>query len=107
MANDGGKSNATTHFRRLKAEIESLQEEGKEQLLGIIRGAIGELNAFGYSYRLVAGRRQGRRANIARPCPVCKFRTVPHHDARSHRGQGRKKRTFTSEELQVLGLVRR
>lgn len=107
-------ANASERIRRLQEEIATVQAEAKGQLIARATEAIEELNRMGLDYRLVQGgvRARGRKAMIrqtdpSRPCPVCKFRTVPHHDARSHRAQGRTKKPFTATELQEFGLVRK
>jgi len=78
--------------------------------------ALKQLNQLGFNYRLVAdgshmsfekkaraGRKKGRVKNSA--CKICNFRTIPPHDARTHRGQG-KKAPFKSKELAERGLRR-
>lgn len=40
------------------------------------------------------------------PCKVCGFKTVPAHDGRKHRGQGKNRKRFTPTELEALGLRR-
>ncbi|MFO1173175.1 MAG: hypothetical protein U1E49_19685 [Hyphomicrobiaceae bacterium] len=104
-------SNAASRIKQLQEEIASLQADAKEQLLQRIRKDIAELNGLGVTYQLVAGRSRGgsggkRFSDPNRPCPVCKFRTEPFHDARTHRSQGRTKKPFTAEELRKLGLTR-
>lgn len=99
---------ALSRIQKLQAEIDSLQNQAKEDLLKRIRADINELNAMGLNYKLVAGaRRNGssqRHSDPTRPCPVCRFVTTPHHDARTHRGQGKSKKPFTAAELKELGL---
>jgi hypothetical protein len=46
------------------------------------------------------------RGTPKRTCPVCGFATTPSHDARKHRGQGNKKRPFTSKQLKEFGFVK-
>lgn len=82
--------------------------------------AIADLNALGFNFRLVEGpgtskagkppkeRTEGeasRRQTKDLPCPICQFRTEPHHDGRAHRSQ-EPKRPFTEEELSEKGLAK-
>jgi hypothetical protein len=39
------------------------------------------------------------------PCPICKFKTTPHHDGRMHRSQKTKK-PFTTEDLMERHLTK-
>ena len=39
------------------------------------------------------------------PCPICEFKTTPHHDGRIHRSQTTKK-PFTFEELMERNLTK-
>jgi ribosomal protein L13E len=60
-----------------------------------------------YSGARAARKRSGKgtRSVKSAPCPICKFKTVPPHDARKHRfAQGKNKRPFTAAELSNLGL---
>lgn len=103
---------AVQRIKQLQNEIASLQADARDQLLQRIRQDVAELNSMGLSYQLVASRSRGgatgrRFSDPNRPCPVCKFRTEPFHDARTHRSQGRNKKPFSAEELKKLGLARR
>jgi len=68
------------------------------------------LNSLGFSYQLVDGKKGVSRKATGQikdgPCPVCKFKTAPPHDARKHRSQGKKKKPFTPQQLAELGLGR-
>lgn len=76
--------------------------------------AIAALNALRFNYALTEGAplrrrlvtRGGARQVRDAPCPVCKFKTQPPHDARKHRGQGKRKRAFTSSQLNEMGLAK-
>ena len=46
-----------------------------------------------------------RRQTRDTPCPICGFKTNPHHDGRAHRSQ-EPKRPFTGEELSEKGLAK-
>jgi hypothetical protein len=78
--------------------------------------AVAELNGLGFEYRLVEGTstarapRKGPYQSPKRqardvPCPICKFKTTPHHDGRMHRSQKTKK-PFTVEELMEKHLAK-
>ena len=104
------RDKAADRIRKLKEEITTLQGSAKDELLMEIRSKIAELNELGFSYELTSGVRSQaqRKRNPDRPCPVCKIVTDPPHDARAHRGQGRKtKKPFTAAELKELGYTRR
>lgn len=47
---------------RIRTQREQLKEQAKEEALAAVNAAIEELNALGYSYRLVQGREQTRSA---------------------------------------------
>lgn len=74
---------------------------------------VKELNDLGFNFRLVEGSslrsstassgRTGTRTPKDAPCPVCKFKTTPLHDGRSHRTQN-EKRPYTDAELAAKGL---
>jgi hypothetical protein len=105
--------NAITRIKQLDQERAQLISSGKKEALDRAKVAIDDLNALGFNYRLVEGtqtiaravrtRKRTRRVKDA-PCPVCKFKTSPLHDARKHRGQGNRKRVFTAAELKEFGL---
>lgn len=111
MARDD-TSNAAQRIKQLQDEIANLQADAREQLLQRIRKDLAELNSMGLTYQLVSGRSRGgsaskRFSDPDRACPVCKFKTEPYHDARTHRAQGRNKKPFSADELRNLGLSRR
>lgn len=76
--------------------------------------AVAELNALGFSYRLVEGEAASpkskssgeKKPRAKRDCTICKFGTDPHHDGRhpAHRDQGDNKKPFTEKQLKDLGL---
>lgn len=110
---DEGIQGQMDQIKRLQDQINSLQSEARDQLIAQANQAIRDLNHMGFDYRLVQGGERGRSAGKAtrlsdpdRPCPVCKFRTTPFHDARTHRRQGSNKKAFTADELRELGLKR-
>lgn len=104
-------------IKQLDKERTSLLDTAKKAALAAANEAITGLNALGFKYRLISeGQkaitrkrkskgRKGTRTVKNAPCPICKFTTVPPHDARKHRfAQGKKKRPFTAAELTKLGL---
>jgi hypothetical protein len=110
----------TTVLEKLKALDEQraeLLEEAKKEALDNAEKAVAELNELGFNYRLVEGATSTARAprkaasqapkRQARdlPCPVCHFKTTPHHDGRMHRSQ-KSKKPFTVEELMERHLAK-
>ena len=96
-------------LKALDAQRAELLEGAKKEALDKAEKAVAELNELGFDYSLVEGastarapRKAGTQApkRQARdlPCPICQFRTDPHHDGRMHRSQKTKK-PFSVEEL--------
>jgi hypothetical protein len=106
----------TTVLEKLKAldaQRAQLLEGAKKEALDNAEKAVAELNELGFHYTLTEGaavstatQRAPRKASAQAPkrqsrdapCPICKFKTTPHHDGRMHRSQKTKK-PFTVEEL--------
>jgi hypothetical protein len=103
----------TTNIEKLKAldaQRAQLLEDAKKEALDNAEKAVAELNELGFHYSLVEGASASPRAprktasqaqkREARdlPCPICHFKTTPHHDGRMHRSQ-KSKKPFTVEEL--------
>jgi hypothetical protein len=112
----------TTVLEKLKAldaQRAQLLDGAKKEALENAEKAIAELNELGFHYRLVEGESMTSPARAPRnvaseatkrqardlPCPICKFKTTPHHDGRMHRSQKTKK-PFTVEELMEKGLTK-
>jgi hypothetical protein len=110
----------TTVLEKLKAldaQRAQLLEGAKKEALDNAEKALAELNELGFHYSLVEGggstARAPRKAGIQAakrqakdvPCPICKFKTTPHHDGRMHRSQ-KSKKPFTVEELMEKGLTK-
>ena len=109
----------TTVLEKLKAldaQRAQLLEDAKKEALDNAEKAVAELNELGFNYRLVEGasaarapRKSGTEApkRQARdlPCPICDFKTTPHHDGRMHRSQKAKK-PFSVEELMEKHLAK-
>jgi hypothetical protein len=103
-------------LKALDAQRAQLLEGAKKEALDKVEKAVAELNELGFDYRLVEGasteraprkpatqapKRQARDL----PCPICSFKTTPHHDGRMHRPQKTKK-PFSVEELMGKGLTK-
>jgi hypothetical protein len=114
----------TTVLEKLKALDEQraqLLDDAKKEALENAEKAVAELNELGFHYTLTEGaststthraprkassqaqapKRQARDA----PCPICHFKTTPHHDGRMHRSQ-KSKKPFTIEELMERHLAK-
>ena len=113
----------TTVLEKLKAldaQRAQLLEGAKKEALDNAEKAVAELNELGFHYTLTEGasvstsparaprkaasqapRRQARDL----PCPICHFKTTPHHDGLMHRSQ-KSKKPFTVEELMEKHLTK-
>ena len=94
-------------------------DDAKKEALDNAEKAVAELNELGFHYTLTEGasktpaQRAPRKAasqapkRQARglPCPICHFKTTPHHDGRMHRAQ-KSKKPFSVEELMEKGLTK-
>jgi hypothetical protein len=105
-------------LKALDAQRAQLLEDAKKEALDNAEKAVAELNELGFHYSLAEGaststpraprkpssqapKRQARDL----PCPICHFKTTPHHDGRMHRSQKTKK-PFTVEELMEKHLAK-
>jgi hypothetical protein len=110
----------TTVLEKLKAldaQRAQLLEGAKKEALDNAEKAVAELNELGFHYSLVegagstaraprkAGTQAPRREARDVPCPICEFKTTPHHDGRMHRSQ-KSKKPFTVEELMEKHLAK-
>jgi hypothetical protein len=112
----------TTVLEKLKAldaQRTQLLEDDKKEALENAEKAVAELNELGFHYTLMEGAstpsasaRAPRKASQAPkrqardlPCPICHFKTTPHHDGRMHRSQKTKK-PFSVEELMERHLAK-
>ena len=112
----------TTVLEKLKAldaQRAQLLEGAKKEALDNAEKAVAALNELGFDYSLVEGATTTSPARAPRkapaqapkrqardlPCPICEFKTTPHHDGRMHRSQKTKK-PFTVEELMEKGLIK-
>jgi hypothetical protein len=104
-------------IKALDAQRAQLLEGAKKEALDNAEKAVAELNELGFHYALTEGatstaqaprkspsqapKRQARDV----PCPICHFRTSPHHDGRMHRSQ-KSKKPFSVEELMEKHLAK-
>ena len=109
----------TTVLEKLNAldtQRAQLLEGAKKEALDNAEKALAELNELGFDYRLVEGASPARAPRKAAsqapkrqardlPCPICHFKTTPHHDGRMHRSQKTKK-PFSVEELMERHLAK-
>ena len=115
----------TTTLEKLKAldaQRAQLLEGAKKEALDNAEKAVAELNELGFHYSLVEGASTASTASPARaprkaaahsakrqprdlPCPICDFKTDPHHDGRMHRSQ-KSKKPFSVEELMEKHLTK-
>jgi hypothetical protein len=113
-------TSALEKIKAIDAQRATLLEDAKKEALDNAEKAVAELNELGFHYSLVEGastssalaraprkspsqapKRQARDV----PCPICHFKTTPHHDGRLHRSQ-KSKKPFTVEELMEKHLAK-
>jgi hypothetical protein len=108
-------------LKALDAQRAQLLEGAKKEALDNAERAVAELNELGFHYTLTEGATSTARARAPRkttskaqapkrqprdlPCPICHFKTTPHHDGRMHRSQ-KSKKAFTVEELMERHLAK-
>jgi hypothetical protein len=108
-------------LKALDAQRAQLLDDAKKEALDNAEKAVAELNELGFHYILTEGAsvssvsapRAPRKAAAQAPkrqardlpCPICHFKTTPHHDGRLHRSQKTKK-PFTVEELMEKHLAK-
>jgi hypothetical protein len=115
----------TTVLEKLKAldaQRATLLEDAKKEAFDNAEKAVAELNELGFHYTLTEGvsvstsparapRKTSSQAQAPKrqardlPCPICHFKTTPHHDGRMHRAQ-KSKKPFTVEELMEKHLAK-
>jgi hypothetical protein len=115
----------TTVLEKLKAldaQRAQLLEGAKKEALDDAEKAVAELNELGFHYTLTKGasvsastpRAPRKAASMTQapqrqardvPCPICHFKTTPHHDGRMHRSQ-KSKKPFSVEELMERHLAK-
>jgi hypothetical protein len=119
------RKSLTTVLEKLKAldaQRAQLLEGAKKEALDNAEKAVAELNELGFHHTLTEGasvstspsrapRKSSSQAQAPKrqardlPCPICHFKTTPHHDGRMHRSQKTKK-PFSVEELMEKGLTK-
>jgi hypothetical protein len=107
-------------LKALDAQRAQLLEGAKKEALDNAEKAVAELNELGFHYVLTEGaststprapRKAASQAQAPKrqardlPCPICHFKTTPHHDGRMHRSQ-KSKKPFSVEELMEKHLVK-
>ena len=106
-------------LKALDAQRAQLLEGAKKEALDNAEKAVAELNELGFHYTLTEGASTSTTPRAPRkaasespkrqardvPCPICHFKTTPHHDGRMHRSQKTKK-PFTVEELMERHLAK-
>jgi hypothetical protein len=108
-------------LKALDAQRTQLLDDAKKEALENAERAVAELNELGFHYTLTEGaaspstprapRKSASQAQAPKrqardlPCPICHFKTTPHHDGRMHRSQKTKK-PFTVEELMERHLAK-
>jgi hypothetical protein len=106
-------------LKALDEQRAQLLEGAKKEALDNAEKAVAELNELGLHYTLTEGASSASPARGPRkatsqaskrqardlPCPICHFKTTPHHDGRMHRSQKTKK-PFSVEELMEKHLAK-
>lgn len=106
-------------LKALDAQRAQLLDDAKKEALENAEKAVAELNGLGFHYTLTEGASSASPARAPRrapsqvpkrqardlPCPICHFKTMPHHDGRLHRSQ-KSKQPFTVEELMERHLAK-
>ena len=106
-------------LKGLDAQRATLLEGAKKEALENAEKAVAELNELGFHYTLTEGATTASTTRAPRktasdapkrqardlPCPICHFKTMPHHDGRMHRSQ-KSKKPFTVEELMEKHLAK-
>jgi hypothetical protein len=110
------QKSAIEEIKELKAQLESKTERAKAEAFDKASEAIGFLRELAMDNVTIlkelglrgrAKTQESREGSAPKdePCSICNFRTDPRHDGRSHRGQT-KKRPFTADELEKMGLTK-
>jgi hypothetical protein len=106
-------------LKALDAQRAQLLDDAKKEALENAEKAVAELNDLGFHYTLTEGATSPSPARAPRkasspapkrqardlPCPICHFKTSPHHDGRMHRSQ-KSKKPFSVEELMERHLAK-
>jgi hypothetical protein len=106
-------------LKALDEKRAQLLEGAKKEALDNAEKGVAQLNDLSFDYRLVEGASTASPARAPRkasshplkretrdvPCPICHFKTTPHHDGRMRRSQKTKK-PFSVEELMEWHLTK-
>ena len=106
-------------LKALDAQRAELLDDAKKEALDNAERAVAELNELGFHYTLTEGASTASPARAPRkstsqapkrqardvPCPICHFKTTPHHDGPMHRSQ-KSKKPFSVEELMEKHLAK-
>jgi hypothetical protein len=112
-------TNTLEKLKALDAQRAQLLDDAKKEALDNAEKAVAELNELGFHYTLTEGASASTTPRTPRkpsskapkrqardlPCPICHFKTTPHHDGRMHRSQ-KSKRAFTTEDLMERHLTK-
>ena len=91
-------------IQELEAKKAALVDTAKASAMERVNAGIVELNALGFHYSLTEGEHKAvNRTPKDIECPICKFKTNPPHDKRSHKNHAA---PFTAEELVEKQLTR-
>src|SRR5580692_6172554 len=101
LSQEESLSTVLEKLKALDAQRAQLLDDAKKEALENAEKAVAELNELGFHYTLTEGAtaspstpRAPRKASQAQapkrqardlPCPICHFKTMPHHDGRLHR----------------------
>ena len=109
-----------TDFFALLEEVERRKPQEIEKIKAQIDDLAGQLAKLGKPGKFVyddekpkaaapkaTEGKQTRQRDPDTPCAICGFATVPNHDGRVHRSQGKNKTPFTDEELSLKGMTKK
>lgn len=103
---------AVEQYLRAIEAAETIRKAAVSELKTIINERIGELNAFGFTYKLTnqaqpasekVARKPYPRRKVSRKAKHCEICNITGHDLRNHRNQEPKKK-FSPKELAAKGL---
>jgi hypothetical protein len=66
------------------------------------------MNVFGIEGPAADKTKSAHKQERAGPCPICEFETIPHHDGRNHKFQGKGQRApLTEDQIKELGYTQK
>ena len=110
---------ATEKALKAKKDYDALIQAAIKEQLGIIKVAQSRLADLGYNSAAprkataparktsAKAKKKTRQIDPDKPCGICHFPTVPNHDKRKHRGQGKSLKAFSPKELEQFGLKKK